>query len=99
MVSGTLGDVSADDATVVAASDEALLERLAATADEAALSQLYDRYQAAMYGLAMRITRDAALAQDAVQEAFVGVWRNAGRYSASRASVRTWICRSPTIAP
>ena len=56
-----------------------------------ALSELYDRYQALMYGLALRITRDPALAQDAVQEAFVGVWRNASRYSGSKASVRTWI--------
>jgi len=75
----------------VAPSDEALLERLAAGVDEAALSELYDRYQAQMYGLAMRITRDAALAQDAVQEAFVGVWRNAARYAVGRSSVRTWV--------
>ena len=67
------------------------MERLAAGVDEAALSELYDRYQAQMYGLAMRITRDAALAQDAVQEAFVGVWRHASRYAAGRSSVRTWI--------
>jgi RNA polymerase sigma-70 factor (ECF subfamily) len=72
-------------------SDEALLERLAAGTDERALSDLYDRYQAQMYGLAMRITRDPALAQDAVQEAFLGVWRNAGRYAAARSSVRTWM--------
>ena len=73
------------------ATDEELVGRLAAGADAAALSELYDRYQAAMYGLAMRITNDAALAQDAVQEAFVGVWRNAARYSEGRASVRTWM--------
>jgi RNA polymerase sigma-70 factor (ECF subfamily) len=72
-------------------SDEDLVGRLAAGPDEAALSELYDRYQAAMYGLAMRITNDAGLAQDAVQEAFVGVWRNAARYAQGRASVRTWM--------
>src|SRR5688572_31967047 len=44
-----------------------------------------------MYGLAMRITRDPALAQDAVQEAFVGVWRNAARYATGRSTVRTWM--------
>src|SRR3954467_9265044 len=71
--------------------DEELVGRLAAGVDEAALSELYDRYQAAMYGLAMRITNDAALAQDAVQEAFVGVWRNASRYVEGKASVRTWM--------
>jgi RNA polymerase sigma-70 factor, ECF subfamily len=83
--------VVADDATSVVPSDEALLQRLAGSADEHALSELYDRYQAVMYGLAMRITNDAGLAQDAVQEAFVGVWRNAARYEGSRASVRTWM--------
>ncbi|HYI21446.1 MAG TPA: sigma-70 family RNA polymerase sigma factor [Candidatus Limnocylindrales bacterium] len=72
-------------------SDESLLERLAAGTDQHAASELYDRYQGAMYGLAIRITRDQALAQDAVQEAFVGVWRNASRYAAGRASVRTWM--------
>jgi RNA polymerase sigma-70 factor (ECF subfamily) len=44
-----------------------------------------------MYGLAMRITQDATLAQDVVQEAFVGIWRNASRFDAARASARTWI--------
>ena len=90
-VSGLASGVAAGNAASTDASDEALLERLSANADENALSELYDRYQASMYGLAMRITNDAAMAQDAVQEAFVGVWRNAARYSGARASVRTWI--------
>jgi RNA polymerase sigma-70 factor (ECF subfamily) len=72
-------------------SDEALLERLAAGIDERALSDLYDRYQAQMYGLALRITRDPALAQDAVQEAFVGVWRNAAKFAPGRSTARTWM--------
>jgi RNA polymerase sigma-70 factor (ECF subfamily) len=83
--------VVADSTVTAVTTDEELLGRLAAGVDEAALSELYDRYQAQMYGLAMRITNDAALAQDAVQEAFVGVWRNAARYAQTRASVRTWM--------
>src|SRR4051812_28384405 len=77
LVSGHATGVVADSAAATAVTDEQLVRRLAAGPDEAALSELYDRYQAAMYGIAMRITNDSALAQDAVQEAFVGVWRNA----------------------
>ena len=90
-MSGPLHTDAADGGRASGPSDEALLERLAAGPDERALSDLYDRYQAQMYGLAMRITRDPALAQDAVQEAFVGVWRYAVRYAAGRSSVRTWM--------
>lgn len=91
VVSSRAQGVAADSAAVPHTTDEALLERLGTRADTEALSELYDRYQALMYGLAMRITNDTQMAQDAVQEAFVGVWRNAARYSAARASVRTWI--------
>jgi RNA polymerase sigma-70 factor (ECF subfamily) len=71
-------------------SDESLLER-AARGDEAAYARLYDRYQGMIYGLAVRITGDAALAQDVAQDALVGIWRNASRYAADKASARTWI--------
>jgi len=71
-------------------SDEALLA-LCSRADESALGELYDRYGRVAYGLALRILRDQALAQDAVQEAFLGVWRNADRFLAERAKASTWI--------
>jgi RNA polymerase sigma-70 factor (ECF subfamily) len=90
-MNGRATRLAADGAAVADTSDEALIARLASGVDEEALSQLYDRYQAMMYGLALRITRDTAMAQDAVQEAFVGIWRNAARYSEGRASVKTWI--------
>ena len=71
-------------------SDEALLA-LVAGSDDAALGELYDRFGGVAYGLALRVLRDEALAQDAVQEAFLGVWRTADRFLAERATARTWI--------
>lgn len=88
---GVIRSAAVHGAADPAVPDEQLLARLAAGVDEEALAVLYDRYQAAMYGLAMRITNDPALAQDAVQEAFLGAWRNAARYAAERSSVRTWL--------
>ena len=70
--------------------DEDLLVA-AGRGDQSAIGQLYDRFSGQMYGLAMRITQDATLAQDVVQESFVGIWRNAARFDATRASARTWI--------
>ena len=71
-------------------SDEALLS-LVASSDDQALAELYDRFGGVAYGLALRILRDEALAQDAVQEAFLAVWRSADRFLAERAKASTWI--------
>jgi RNA polymerase sigma factor (sigma-70 family) len=70
--------------------DAGLLARVAA-GDATALADLYDRYRTLSYSIALKVTRDATAAEDVVQEAFLGVWRNAGRFDASRASVRTWL--------
>jgi RNA polymerase sigma-70 factor (ECF subfamily) len=71
-------------------SDEALVA-LVARADEDALAELYDRFGRAAYGLALRIVRDPALAEDAVQEGFLAVWRSSARFVAGRAKASTWI--------
>jgi RNA polymerase sigma factor (sigma-70 family) len=70
--------------------DEALLA-LVAREDEEALAQVYDRYSRVAYGLALRVVRDPALAEDAVQEAFLTLWRAAGGYRSDRAKPSTWI--------
>ena len=70
--------------------DEALIS-LVASSDEGALAELYDRFGRVAYGLALRILRDEALAQDAVQEAFLAVWHSADRFLAERAKASTWI--------
>jgi RNA polymerase sigma-70 factor (ECF subfamily) len=56
-----------------------------------ALQELYDRYRVMAYSIALRITSDGALAEDVVQDAFLGVWRNASRYVDGRGSVKTWL--------
>ena len=70
--------------------DLALIAGIAAN-DLAALAALYDRYRTAAFGLAVRITRDRSLAEDVVQDAFLGVWRGAPTYDARRGGSRTWI--------
>jgi len=77
-------------ATVTDDADRAALERIAR--DElGALDDLYERYKTMAYSIAYRITNDATLAEDVVQEAFLGVWRNASRYVEGRGSVKTWL--------
>jgi RNA polymerase sigma-70 factor, ECF subfamily len=71
-------------------SDEALVA-LVVRSDEVALAELYDRYGRVAYGVALRILRDEALAEDAVQEAFLAVWRSAGRFLPERAKASTWL--------
>jgi RNA polymerase sigma-70 factor (ECF subfamily) len=71
-------------------SDEALVA-LVARADEDALSELYDRIGRIAYGLALRVLRDERHAEDAVQEAFLQVWRSAATFRAERAKASTWI--------
>jgi len=70
--------------------DRAALGRIAA-GEHGAIEILYDRYRAMSYALALRITADPALSEDIVQDAFVGVWRNAARYVDARGSVKTWL--------
>jgi RNA polymerase sigma factor (sigma-70 family) len=71
-------------------SDEALV-LLAARSEQSALAELYDRYGRPAYGLALRVLRDEALAEDAVQEAFLAVWRTAPRFVPERGRASTWI--------
>jgi len=71
-------------------SDEAIVA-LAARSDEIAFAELYDRYGRIAYGLALRVLRDEALAEDAVQEAFLAIWRGASRFIPERAKASTWI--------
>ena len=68
-----------------------LLQRLA-RGDRAALGELYDLYAGLVHGLALRVLRDASEAEDVVQEVFMQVWRQAGRYDPLRGRPEAWMC-------
>jgi RNA polymerase sigma-70 factor (ECF subfamily) len=76
--------------SAVDVADRAALLRIA-DGELAALEDLYDRYKTMAFSIAYRITNDATLAEDVVQDAFLGAWRNAGRYVEGRGSVKTWL--------
>jgi RNA polymerase sigma factor (sigma-70 family) len=80
----SLSAVSPEDA------DRAVLARVSA-GELNALDELYERYRTMAYSIAYRITGDATLAEDVVQEAYLGAWRNAARYVEGRGSVKTWL--------
>ena len=71
-------------------SDEWLLVS-AGRCSEEALAELYVRYARVAYALACRILRDRALAEDAVQESFLSLWRSAAAFAPERGSARSWI--------
>jgi RNA polymerase sigma-70 factor (ECF subfamily) len=70
--------------------DALLLERIAG-GDQDAVAELYDRHARRAYGLALRVTADPTLAEDAVQEAFCAIWRRADSFRTSRGSATSWL--------
>ncbi|GGJ08614.1 RNA polymerase sigma factor [Streptomyces brasiliensis] len=71
--------------------DDASLVTGFALGDEQAAVAFVRRFQDAVYGLALSVTREPALAEDVSQEVFVRAWRAAGSYDARRASALTWL--------
>ena len=67
-----------------------VLPRLSAGEPDAA-QELLDRYSGLVWSLARRHTRDPAEAEDAVQEVFLALWKNASRFDRSKASEPTFI--------
>lgn len=59
--------------------------------DEAAFARVYDQLAGSVFGLARRIVRDPARAEEISQEVFVSVWRFATRFDPQRGSAQTWV--------
>ena len=70
--------------------DGALVARVA-EGDTLAFEEIYDRYRAQAFGLALRVTRRPATAEEVTQDAFMSLWRAARNFDSSRGSLSTWL--------
>jgi RNA polymerase sigma-70 factor, ECF subfamily len=70
--------------------DREVCDRLVA-GDQAALGELYDEFSPLVYGLAARVTRDWAAAEDITQDVFVRVWEDPRAFDPARGTWRGWL--------
>ena len=71
--------------------DLASLMAAVASGNRAALAELYRRTSAKLYGVALKVLRDEAEAEEALQDIFVTVWNKARLYDPGKASPLTWL--------
>ncbi len=67
------------------------LLRRSARGDQQAFAQLYDATSSRIFGLALRVVRDPAQAEEVVQEAFLEVWKTSTRFDSDRGSALSWL--------
>ena len=67
-----------------------LLQRIG-SGDRDAIAELYDATSGLVFGLALRILGDRALAEDVVVEVYAQVWKRAGAYDAQRGAAVSWL--------
>ena len=69
---------------------EPLLQRCAQR-DQAALAALYERAGPLLLGILLRMLRNRALAEDALQDVFVRIWQQAGQFDQHRGRALAWL--------
>lgn len=67
-----------------------LIERLKQR-DASALSELYDAYSGALYGVVLRIVRTPEVAEQVLQDVFLKAWRNIEAYDPAKGRLFTWL--------
>lgn len=72
-------------------SSDFMLYRQIQDKDKDALEQLYDRYEKILFSFLLKMTEDRALAEEALQEVFIKVWRGIGEYDESKGKFTSWL--------
>src|SRR4030095_12605050 len=81
----------ADDTTAERSARLAAWVARVALADQQAFAALYRQTSSHLYGVALRILREPAAAEEILQEAYVSVWHHAGTYVAAKSQPFTWL--------
>ena len=71
---------------------EGALVQRACAGDTRAFERLYREHSGRVYGLCLRMTRDAQLAEDCTQDTFINAWRALAKFE-TRSSLSTWLHR------
>ena len=79
---------------VLTEASDADLAALLAAGEVGALAEIYDRYGALAYSVALRVLKDAGRAEDVVQECFLKLWQGASSFDAARGTLRGWLLSS-----
>lgn len=61
--------------------------------DKIALEDLYDRYEKILFSFLLKMTQDRELAEEALQEVFIKIWRGVGEYDDSKGKFTSWLFR------
>lgn len=98
--SDTLAALDREPAVTDAQTEHGELLTAIAKGDEKALGSFYDATVGRVYGVALRIVRQREAAEEVVEDVYMQVWQQAGRYDVTRGKPLTWlltICRSRAL--
>ena len=84
-------ETAAVNPTAIAADDDAALLARVQAGEQAAMASLYDRYSRLVYSVALRVLRDAASAEDVMQDVLMQVWRTPSTFTSTRGSFGGWL--------
>ena len=84
-------ETAAVNTPAIAVEDDASLLARVQAGEDAAMASLYDRYSRLVYSVALRVLRDAASAEDIMQEVLMQVWRSPAGFASMRGSLGGWL--------
>ena len=73
--------------------DEQKIMTLLKSQDEEAISLLYDKYSAILYGMVLRIVGSHEIAEDILQQIFFKAWKDAYKYDKTKENLLAWLLR------